>query len=525
LARGDLQVFRRFAGGIRRYLKHPLTLEECRRIVAEAESRRDDNFLALLRRAVYANSRSPYRRLLEHVRIEYGDIEKDVRSNGIEAAMRRLYTAGVYLGFDEFKGNQRIERPGLSLEVKAEDFDNPLLKRDFEVESSGSTGARRRMAVDLDALVYDAAVRRSFYEGAGVLDRPHALWRAAPPGSAGIKHALRGAKLGRPVERWFSPTVSKWTSGMWPSALLTSITVGMGQLAGGVIPRPEHVPLTEPQTVARWVASKSAAGTPALLSLPAANGVRVARAAKEEGLSLEGAVFELGGEAITEAKLREIEDCGARSINCYSLSETGQLGVGCLQRSAIDEVHLISGKVAVNQHAVSVQDGTAVEALFFTTLHPTTPKLMLNVDIGDYGVMPSGNCGCAMEKLGYRRRLHTIRSYEKLTAGGMHFIGSNVVAMLEEVLPSRHGGAPGDYQLVEEERNGLSTVNIVVSPRVALRDGDQLTRTILDSLSSDSRGARMMADQWRQTVVLEVIRREPYTTAAGKTPPIRVVPR
>lgn len=518
-------MFRRFAGGIRRYLKQPLTPEECRRIIADAERRRDDNFLALLRRGIYANLHSPYRRLLEHARIEYGDIERDVRLNGVEAAMGRLYSAGVQLSFDEFKGNKRIERPGLSLDVKADDFDNPLLKRDFEIESGGSTGARRRMAVDLDALVYDSAVRRVFYEEAGVLDLPHALWRPMPPGSSGIKHALRAAKFGRPVERWFSPTVSTWTSRMWPSALLTSITVGAGRLAGGVIPRPEHVPLTEPGTVARWLAAKSAAGTPAMLSLPAGSAVRVARAAKEEGLSLAGAVLELGGEAITDAKLREIHDCGATSINCYSLSETGQLGVGCLHRSAIDEVHFISGKIAVNQHTVSTSDGTEVEALLFTTVHPTTPKLMLNVDIGDYGVMPGGGCGCAMEKLGFGQRLHTIRSYEKLTAGGMHFIGSNVVAMLEEVLPSRHGGAPGDYQLVEEERDGLSRVAIVVSPRALLRDADQLQGTILDYLSSDSRGARMMADQWRQTGVLQVIRREPYATAAGKTPPIRVVPR
>ena len=206
-------MFRRFVGGIRRYLKQPLTLEECRTIVADAEQRRDDNFLTLLRRGVYANPRSPYRRLLEHVGIEYGDVERDVRLHGVEASMERLYSAGVRLSFDEFKGNKRIERPGFSLSVKAEDFDNPLLKRDFEVESGGSAGARRRMAIDLDALVYDSAVRRLFYEAAGVFGRPHALWRPVPPGSSGIKHALRAAKFGRPVERWFSPTAWQWTGG------------------------------------------------------------------------------------------------------------------------------------------------------------------------------------------------------------------------------------------------------------------------------------------------------------------------
>lgn len=518
-------MFGRFARGIRRYLEQPLTVEDCRRIVAEAEFRRDDHFLLLLRRAVYGNPRSPYRRLLEHARVEYGDVEREVLSNGVEAATKRLYEAGVHVGFDEFKGNKAIQRPGLSFQAKAEDFDNPVMTRDFEVSSGGSTGARRRMGIDLEALVYDSAVRRLFYQEIGVFGRPHALWRPMPPGSSGIKHALRAAKFGKPLERWFSPTAREWRGGMWPSAVLTELAVGMGRLAGNVIPRPEYVPLTAPETVARWVAEKTSAGTPALLSLPAGSGVRVARAALAEGLSLRGAVFELGGEANTGAKLREIQAAGASTINCYSLSETGQLGVGCIHASAIDEVHFISGKVAVNQHKVSAPDGTQVDALLLTTVHPTTPKLLLNVDIGDYGVMPEGHCGCAMEQLGFSRRLHTIRSYEKLTAGGMHFIGSNVLTMLEEVLPGRHGGAPGDYQLVEEERDGLSKVGIVVSPRALLRDADELPGTILDYLASDSRGAKMMAEQWRQTGVLEVIRREPYITAAGKTPPIRVVPR
>jgi len=525
MTRGDLEMLRRYVGGIRRFLKDPLTPADCRRIVDEAEKGRDDNFLLLLRRAIYGNPRSPYLPLLTHARAEYGDIEKDVRANGVEAATKRLQEAGVRLDFDEFKGNKRIERAGLSFAAKAESFDNPILTRDFEVESGGSSGARRRMGVDLEALTYDAALRRLFYEGAGVLGRPHAVWRPIPPGSSGVKHVLRAAKFGRPIERWFSPIRWELTGGMWPSAMLTAITVGMGRLSGGVVPRPEYVPLTSPETVARWVAEKTAAGTPALLSLPAGSGVRVARAAREKNLSLEGAVFELGGEALTDAKLREIEACGASTINCYALSETGQLGVGCLNKSALDDVHFISGKVAVNQRTVTTPAGEQVEALLFTTLHPTTPKLMLNVDIGDYGVMPGGSCGCAMEQLGLHHRLHTIRSYEKLTAGGMHFVGSNVLALLEEILPAHHGGGPGDYQFVEEERDGLSRIAIVVSPRVELRNGDQLTATVLDSLSADSRGARMMADQWRQAGVLEVIRREPYTTAVGKTPPIRVTPR
>jgi hypothetical protein len=306
-------MFWRFTHGIRRYLQQPLTAADCRRIVAEAERHRNDNFLSVLRRAIYENPRSPYLRLLQHARIEYGDIERDVRANGVEAATARLYGAGVKIGLEEFKGAKRIERPGLSLAVKAEDFDNPLLQRDFEVESGGTAGPRRRMAVDLDALVYDAAVRRLFYEGAGVFDRPHGLWRPVPPGSSGIKHSLRAAKFGRPVERWFSPTAWQWTGGMWPSALLTLMTVGMGRLAGGSIPRPQHVPLTEPDTVARWVASKSAAGTPAVLSLPAGSGVRVARAARKARRSMKSTWFP-GRSPSTNVKCRPLREQKSRLL-------------------------------------------------------------------------------------------------------------------------------------------------------------------------------------------------------------------
>ena len=85
-----------------------------------------------------------------------------------------------------------------------------------------------------------------------------------------------------------------------------------------------------------------------------------------------------------------------------------------------------------------------------------------------------------MERLGFKRRLHSIRSYEKLTAGGMHFTASDVLTLLEEVLPSVHGGAAGDYQLVQTEPDGLSIVEIVVSPRVELRDRARVVGTVLD---------------------------------------------
>jgi hypothetical protein len=339
------------------------------------------------------------------------------------------------------------------------------------------------------------------------------------PGSSGIKHALGAAKLGHPLEQWFSPSPWEWSGGMWPSSLLTAITAGAGRLAGGVIPKPKYVPVDDPLPVARWMEQRVLEGRPPLVSASASAAVRIASL----GLDLAGSVFELGGEALTRAKLDAIEACGASILNFYALCETGPVGIGCLNPGEIDEVHLISAKVAVTQRKITGPDGLELDSTLLTTLHPSTPKLLLNVDVGDYGVLPQGGCGCGIEGSGFHRRLHTIRSYEKLTAGGMHFTGGDVLSVLEVVLPRRHGGTLGDYQFVEQERQGLSCIDIVVSPRVQLRDPDQVVATVLQNLGAQSRGAKLMAGQWQQGRTLELVRREPYMNDSGKTPPIRVL--
>ncbi len=96
-------------------------------------------------------------------------------------------------------------------------------------------------------------------------------------------------------------------------------------------------------------------------------------------------------------------------------------------------------------------------ALLFTTLLPTSAKVLLNFESDDYGViLTERECGCPIGELGFERHLHTIRSYEKLTSEGMNFVGGDLLRLVEEVLPSRFGGGPPDYQLVEEEVDGLA---------------------------------------------------------------------
>ncbi len=93
--------------------------------------------------------------------------------------------AGVFVALEEFKGPRPLNRPGLELEVQAEDFDNPLSARHYESRTGGSAGASRRILVGLDLLEQESAYHALFYAAerpATVL--PHCGFRRRPEQSA-----------------------------------------------------------------------------------------------------------------------------------------------------------------------------------------------------------------------------------------------------------------------------------------------------------------------------------------------------
>jgi len=93
------------------------------------------------------------------------------------------------------------------------------------------------------------------------------------------------------------------------------------------------------------------------------------------------------------------------------------------------------------------------KALLVTSIYlPMAKLILLNVSLGDQAEIERRNCGCPVEKLGWSTHLHSIRSFEKLTAGGMTFVDADLIRTLEEILPARFGGGPTDYQLVTAKR-------------------------------------------------------------------------
>ena len=94
---------------------------------------------------------------------------------------------------------------------------------------------------------------------------------------------------------------------------------------------------------------------------------------------------------------------------------------------------------------------------------------------------------------------------------------------MEDVLPQRFGGGPTDYQLVEEEgAGGRSRIVLCVAPRLGPLDEHDVAETALSFLRSQGPAESMMAKIWEAGETLQVARREPVVTQAGKVLPLQV---
>ena len=93
----DLVRKLRFFVHLPAYLRNPLTIAEARSILRRRLEQREEDFLNLIKFAVFGNPTSPYRALLQQAGCEYGDIDRLVKQEGLEGGLLKLFHAGVYL--------------------------------------------------------------------------------------------------------------------------------------------------------------------------------------------------------------------------------------------------------------------------------------------------------------------------------------------------------------------------------------------------------------------------------------------
>jgi hypothetical protein len=517
----DASMFVRFASGLKSYLQ-PVTIDECRELLLERARGREESFLNLLEHGIFGYPQSPYLALLRWAGLDLEGVVELVRREGIEKTLELLYKAKVYVTLDEFKGRQPIRRNNLEVDVQPEGFDSPLATRHLEAHSGGSSGRVKRVGIDLDSWRHDAAGQGLFMLGFGVLERPVAVWRS--PGFAGVARVFHQVRLDRQIERWFSHTKPRLRSDFWQPHFLSNYAVLASRFMGRRVPRPRYVPLSRVSEVVSWLAIQKEKGTPGYLDTNVSSAVRLCRLALEEGIDISGSFFRVGSEPFTPARAKVIAEAGCRSACHYAMAEGGTIGLGCGDPSAVDDVHLFKGKFALIQlpRKLSTPDD-CVDAFYLTSLRSSAAKIMINVEVGDYGTSESRRCGCPLGDIGFDRHMHTIRSFEKLTSEGIHIAGSDLMKLLEEILPRTYGGGANDYQIVEDERSGLPQVSLVISPSVGPLETEAVIRTVLDFLGTRSSANELTTEYWRQGGTLQVVRRDPYTTPASKVQALHIL--
>lgn len=525
MRRGRFAAFAGLLAGVPRFVGRPIDLDQARHLVADQLDHREPNFLRHVRDAVFDHPSSPYLPLLRRAQCEYPDLERSVTSIGIEATLVQLRDAGVYVSFDEFKGRQPIVRDGVELDVSHGSFDNPRIGSGIRVTSGGSTGPGTPVWMNLSYLETRAATMMIGFEMHGVLGAPTAGLRETLPAPT-INLLLEDAHVGQLHERWFAPSLDKEPFSSLRNRSVTRLLIAAGRAGGTRLPLPEPIDADAPVALLDWIETRLHERGACTVRTGISYALRVCRSAHERGLDLSGVTFVGAGEPVTEGKVAPLRRSGARWVSNYSISEVGRVGIACGAPSDVSDVHLLKHTVALVLYPRTVPGSNAsVESFHYTSLRMEAPKVLLNVESDDHGVVEERPCGCALERLGFGEHIRDIYSFRKLTGEGVSVLGTDALRVIDDVLPSAFGGSPSDYQFVEEEdAEGRTKVTLVVRPSIELPTDVDVVRTVLDGLAATKSG-RAAGVIWQDSDTLRVRRGDPETTGRGKLRPLVPKPR
>lgn len=321
-----IAYFASVASGLREILTTP-AVENASQLIGASLENRASNFLELARRVVFANPANPFHRMFKLAKCEYDDLAAMIGRDGLEPTLATLHRNGVYLTHAEFKLTSPIVRSGQVIAADAASFRNPLMKGGMIGFSGGSRSGGTLIQASTAARIYLQAYDRLLIAEFDLTSRHRVGLMPILPAIDAMVGLARCARVGCAFDRWFSPIAPSVDSThyRWGTAAL----VAMSRMYGARIPFPVHLPPNDFSPVARWIAARRREGIASAVISFTSPAVRVAATAADLGLSIEGTLFLVGGETLTDAKRKVIESSGAEVFAQYYISEFGAIGIGC----------------------------------------------------------------------------------------------------------------------------------------------------------------------------------------------------
>jgi len=516
----EIVRYSRMGLGFVRHLRSPLDPDPEGTIRSYMDNR-EKHFLAIARK-VLSDAGHPYSRMFRIAGCTLADVEDSVTRCGVEDTLQALLEAGVYITQDEMRGRKEIVRQGQHIPGTPRSWDNESGRGPVvNVSSGSSSGKSFRTEQSLDYLANLEASSRLAVRELDLEGRPG--FQVAPilPGY-GLLGALLANRLNIGFDRWYA--IGGASGANLHYRIVTRCVAAQMRLFGAKVPNPTYLDLNDFRPAAEYLARLVRQGERPIISGFVSSISRVAAAAVDQDLDVSGTIAMVAGEALTDVKRHVIESAGMSVYPTYGASDVGNIGYPCRHMNRGNCVHIFRHGVALaaNPRATADWSGGPMDSLYATPLLPFAPRRLINAEIGDTGVIEEASCDCGFTRLGFNLQVRDIAAISKVTAQGMTIAAGELVQILEERMPARFGGRPGDYQLIEAEGVAQTEMTLCIRPGVC-RAGDEEVLGYFLSETHRLYGGSMSVLAWAHTRGIRVKWAPPVLSATGKFRAVRLL--
>jgi hypothetical protein len=514
----EVGKYARMLRAIVQHLRSPLEPDP-EGIIRKEMEERTDNFLAHAA-TVMSMPGHPYAVMFSLAGCSYADLEAAARRDGVEATLQKLLEEGVFLTHDEFRGKKEIVRSGRHIPALASMWNNPASKGGYVQSSSGTSGRPVTTFQSVAAARHGESMGRlflrefDFSRGARVSVAP------ILPGF-GLLSAISVGRLVGGYDRWFATGGATWKNLHY--RIITRLLVAEAKLLGLHAPYPIYLKQNDFRPAAEYIKKRLDAGEPAGMNGFVSAIARVAEAALSAGLDLTGCSALTGGEALTDAKRQLIESAGIKVYSSYGTTDFGGIGMPCSQMNTGNCSHVMKHAIAlISRTEESSWTDTRVNSLYATSLLPIAPRIFINAEIGDTGIIEKATCDCSFSKLGFDLQVRDVAAISKVTAQGVTIETSELVPLLEEKLPARFGGHSGDYQLCETEAGSQTEIVLRIRPGVSASAPVDILKYFSDEVKRVY-GGSLSVVSWLHSEGMRAEVVPPVLAATGKFRAVRLL--